>query len=243
MKIDTDIFVNYLSAIYLDGLVFDCIIKAEKKVLVSKGLDVAKSVYYSISEEAQVIEPGVLVIGNILQLIKILGRFTGGITVTADNKIIKIKKANKIGSFAIANKKDIDSYNGTKSIKIEGNKVVTPRFNTKFDNSYILNGEQLAEIVKDAEVLDEHIYSLETKDGLICRIIKDGNSISTRFKLSKKAIKKKMQMNFGHGIKEVFNSLQDKITLFLNSKSPVMLIRFGKEFKDLYLITGVERKN
>lgn len=237
-RIDAGDFQEFLAKVHLNGLVFDCVIDVKKGGLVAKGLDIAKSIYFYVVREAKVFDPGELIIGNISVFNKILSRFDGTIEVTSDGKINKVKRKNKIGKFEVAAKKTIDSFSKAGAIKIDKDTVKTPTLKLKYKtNRFTLDSGELASLVADADILDEHIYFIEVqKDAsILLRVKKGRNTFVTKVKPEKSKITKAMTACFGHGVKEIFGTVDGEVKVYLEPKPP-MLIRFGEKYRSLYLV-------
>jgi len=237
-RIDAKEFQEFLSKVHLNGLVFDCVIAVEKGRLVATGLDIAKSIYFHIAKEAKVISAGELVLGNIAVFLKILSRFDGTVEISTDKKLIRVKRKNKIGTFEAVDKKAIDSYSKAGAISVGKDFVKTPTLKLKYKtNRFTLDSQELASLVGDADILDEHIYYIEVdRDKSIrLRVKKGRNTFVTKVTPEKQDIRKAMIACFGHGVKEIFSTVSGEVKIFVEPDPP-MLIRFGPKYNSLYLI-------
>jgi hypothetical protein len=237
-RIDSQEFSQFLSFVHLDGLVYDTVISVKNGKLTAQGLDISKAIYYEIVKETKVLNSGELIIGNIGIFNKILSRFDGVVQVEADKKVIIIRRKHKAGKFEVAEKKSIDSFVNPGTIKFIKNKVVTPKLKLTFKSSkFALDASDLSGVVADADILDEHIYFIEVKkNGEITFKVKKGRNVfRTHLKPEKSKINKDITQKFGHGIKEIFKTIEGEVKIFLEPKPP-MLIKFGPKYQSLYLV-------
>lgn len=237
-RIDAKEFQEFLSKVHLNGLVFDCIIDIEKGLLIAKGLDIAKSIYFHVEKEAKVATTGRLIVGNISVFTKILSRFDGVVDISCDKKIIRVKRKNKVGTFESVDEKTVDSYSKAGSITVGKDFVETPTLKLKYKtNRFTLDSQELSSLVADADILDEHIYYIEVdRDKSIrLRVKKGRNTFVTKVHPEKSEITKAMIACFGHGVKEIFSTVTGEVKIFVEPKPP-MLIKFGPKYRSLYLV-------
>lgn len=242
-EIDNGSFISFLSQAHLDGLVLDCVISAKNGQLTTKGTDTSRAIFFRVSTEAQIQKPGIFTIGDIAQFMKILTRFSDTVSISADEKQLIIKQKRKIGRFEVTPLKNIESFANVDAIKFEKNSIKTPALKVVYKtNNFIVRAEQLKELVGDADILDEHTYYiLIDKAGVKAKVKRGKNSITTNLQIKKPVLKKEMSVCFGHGIKEIFKSLEGKVKIFLE-KDPPMLIRFGDKYSSLYLLMTKEEE-
>jgi len=237
--IDAKDLKSFLASILLDGLVFDCLLQVKQKGITCVGLDTAKAIYFNLRKKTSVKKVGKLAIGNIVLFMKMLARFDGDVEILVEKKIVKIKQKRKIARIETAKVKSIDSFSSADAIQVEDNVVKTPKIKGNFKSNYIVvKAEQLQEIVKDADTLDEHIYSFDLqKKAIIVKVKKDSSSFSTKVRPSEVKITKPMTIDLGHGAKEVFGALEGEAKVFFESSFPGILIRHGNKFKNIHIIT------
>lgn len=242
IKVEAENMISFLSLVNLDGLVLDCVIDAKDGTLSASGLDTARAVFFKVIGEAKVEKPGQLVIGNIAVAKQILSRFSGLISMEADEKQLTIRQRNKIGRFEVTPIKSVDSYQKASAVQVDGNKLKTPTLKIIYKtNSFIADAGQLRDIVGDADILDEHTYTFVIEKSLIkVKVERGKNSITTKLDASKHQIKKEMSVMFGHGIKEIFKTVSTgRVKIYLEEEPP-MLIKFGDGLRSYYLVMTKE---
>jgi len=241
IKVEAEAFSSFLSKVNLDGLVLDCVVDAEDGNLVSCGLDTARAIYFNVVGEAKVEEAGQFIIGNIQVFRQILSRFDGMVKITSSDKQLVVRQRRKIGRFEVTALKSVDSYQKASVVKVKKNKVVTPTLKLQYKtNNFIADASQLREITGDADLLGEHTYIFVVEKKMVKVVVERGkNSFTTKLDTSKSDLKKGMSVMFGHGIKEIFKTVEGRVKIYLE-KNPPMLIRFGDGLRSYYLLMTKE---
>jgi hypothetical protein len=241
VKIEASSFISFLRKVHLDGLVYDCIVKAKDGFIGAKGLDVARAIFFRVVEEAKVEEEGELIIGNIDVFCKVLARFDGMVKVIANKKEFVIRQRGKVGRFEVTPRKSIDSFSKAKLIEVKKDRVKTPHAKVKYKtNDFTVDADQLGKIVGDADILDEHTYTIIIDGKSIkIKVQRGRNSFTTKLDNKKSHLRKNMEITYAHGIKEIFKTVDGRVKFYIE-KNPPLLIRFGDGLKSLYLVMPKE---
>jgi len=194
-----------------------------------------------INYNVNVLEPGVIPIGDVEKFVKYLSRFNSSdeVTVeTTENRIIlERKEPYKKATIPMASVDSISSNKNAEQILSNFQKTETGFFKSKKTNLNIrltLNADDIKSVIDDGEVVGQRIYPWQLEENRL--VIKVGEerlgeieTVIPTTKVETETPPANTKTSFAYGVDNIFGNLSGEIQVYLANNAEVCPLILTKE--------------
>lgn len=230
--------------------VLDCLLTLKTPdSLEVKAMDVQKSFAVQLNYKVEVLEEGVLPIGDIMKFQEFLARFNpdDGVTVSIEgNKfLISRDSPKKTAKITLADISTINSKETPILDKLKWNEGFPDTGKVKFNFSAIINSIDVTNVIADGGVVKQRILPWKISNGKLQISVgseSEGwieSDVSLESNICTDEVKKEVYTAFGNGIDNIFTNLDGKVKIYLTSaieSAPIVVEQVMPKFRFLAIL-------